>query len=60
MVHVDHADPECVLKIVTNAKHIEEEDLVVVALEGAIVPAGAEYDENDDTVFIVKKKSVGG
>lgn len=42
------------IQIVTNAKYVKEGDKVVVAMEGAIVPAGS----NDG--ILVKKTSVGG
>lgn len=47
------------LQIVTNAKYLEVGWIVVVALENAIVPAGANVDEDTDAI-IVTKRSVGG
>mmetsp|Transcript_51908 Transcript_51908/g.126582 ORF Transcript_51908/g.126582 Transcript_51908/m.126582 type:complete len:156 (+) Transcript_51908:100-567(+) len=44
------------LQIVTNAKHISEGEKVVVATEGAIVPAGADAE----TGTVVAKANVGG
>ena len=46
-------------QIVTNAKHIGEGWRVIVALENAIVPLGADLEENPNA-FRVKKTSVGG
>lgn len=43
--------------VVTNAKHIAEGWRVVVALENAVVPAGANPEEDSDVV-VVKKTSV--
>jgi tRNA-binding EMAP/Myf-like protein len=43
--------------VVTNAKHIAEGWRVVVALENAVVPAGADPDEDSD-VIVIKKTSV--
>ena len=43
--------------VVTNAKHITAGWRVVVALEGAVVPAGANPEEDLDVV-VVKKTSV--
>ena len=39
-VQVNPESEEDALQIVTNAKHVAEGDLVVVACENAIVPAG--------------------
>ena len=47
------------LTIVTNAKYVEEGWLLVVATQGAIVPAGAVLDEDPDAIE-VKKRPVGG
>lgn len=52
-------DLESAVQIVTNAKHIDANELVVVALENAIVPAGAVLDE-DPNAIQVKPTSVGG
>jgi len=46
------------VQIVTNAKYIEAGWKVVVALEKAIVPAGASVEDGDGVE--VKKTSVGG
>ena len=46
----------CVV-VVTNAKYVEAGKLVVVALPGAIVPAGA---DPEDGGTLVAKASVGG
>eukprot|EP00467_Chlorarachnion_reptans_P017254 CAMPEP_0114507122 /NCGR_PEP_ID=MMETSP0109-20121206/11834_1 /TAXON_ID=29199 /ORGANISM="Chlorarachnion reptans, Strain CCCM449" /LENGTH=177 /DNA_ID=CAMNT_0001685839 /DNA_START=109 /DNA_END=642 /DNA_ORIENTATION=- len=43
------------LQIVTNAKHIDEGDMVIVATQGAIVPAGSGEDGT-----VVKQATVGG
>ena len=43
----------------TNAKHIAEDDLVVVATQGAIVPAGEEPEPEGQGIE-VKKAVVGG
>ena len=43
--------------VVTNAKHIAAGWRVVVALENAVVPAGANPEEDSDVV-VVKKTSV--
>ena len=45
------------LQIVTNAKHVAEDDMVVVACEGALVPAGK---TEEDGAIVVAKTSVGG
>lgn len=52
-------DAEAAVQIVTNAKYIEVSWLVVVALENAIVPAGAVLGDDPDAVQ-VKACSVGG
>ncbi len=52
-------DESTAVQIVTNAKYIEENWLVVVALENAIVPAGAVLGDDPDAVQ-VKPCSVGG
>jgi tRNA-binding EMAP/Myf-like protein len=46
------------LTIVTNAKYIDPAWLVVVATQGAIVPAGAAPEDTD--AVVVSKRSVGG
>jgi tRNA-binding EMAP/Myf-like protein len=46
------------VQIVTNAKYIEVNWKVVVALENSIVPAGGSVDDGD--AVLVKKTSVGG
>ena len=48
------------LQIVTNAKHIAQNDIVVVATMGAIVPAGAEPEEDGGQGIVVKAAVVGG
>ena len=53
---VNVGDEEKPLTVVTNAKHCAEGDMVVVACEGAIVPAGANLEEGT----MVKPQSVGG
>ena len=54
----DEDDDDAVVTIVTNAKYVDADALVVVALPGAVVPAGADAD--DDDVTKVTKSSVGG
>lgn len=46
------------VQIVTNAKHIESGEIIVVALEGAVIPAGC--DRNDPNATIVTKTSING
>ena len=46
--------------VVTNAKHIAEGWRVVVALENAIVPAGANPEEDPDVVVVKKTSVVSG
>ena len=48
------------LQIVTNAKHVAEGDLVVVACEDAMVPAGSQTEEDGGQGIKVAKTSVGG
>jgi tRNA-binding EMAP/Myf-like protein len=55
----DDGEDDGTVVIVTNTKHLEEGDRVVVAMVGAIVPAGADPDEDEDAV-VVKKSAVGG
>lgn len=50
---------ESSLQIVTAAKYIDAGWRVVVALEGAVVPAGAVVEEDADA-FVVKPQTVGG
>mmetsp|Transcript_9424 Transcript_9424/g.11731 ORF Transcript_9424/g.11731 Transcript_9424/m.11731 type:complete len:146 (-) Transcript_9424:722-1159(-) len=50
---------ERILNVVTNVKHIETGNRVVVACPGAIVPAGASLEENDKAIQ-VKAGAVGG
>ncbi|GBG25310.1 Phenylalanine--tRNA ligase beta subunit [Hondaea fermentalgiana] len=57
-VQVDLGKEEPV-QVVTNAKHVSEGSLVIVATIGAIVPAGAKVGEDPNAVE-VKKSSVGG
>lgn len=52
-------DESLAIQIVTNAKYIDESWLVVVALENAVVPAGAIVGEDSDATLI-KPTSVGG
>ncbi len=52
-------DESDALQVVTNAKHIDANIKVVVALENAVVPAGANVEEDTNAV-LVKKSSVGG
>lgn len=52
-------DESSAVQIVTNAKYIEPNWLVVVALENAVVPAGAVIGEDPDALQI-KPTSVGG
>ena len=47
------------LQIVTNAKHIAEGDTVVVATIGAIVPAGADSEDEGGQGIVVKSAVVG-
>mmetsp|Transcript_3410 Transcript_3410/g.4927 ORF Transcript_3410/g.4927 Transcript_3410/m.4927 type:complete len:172 (+) Transcript_3410:75-590(+) len=47
------------VQVVTNAKHVNVGTKVVVAMVGAVVPAGAVVGEEDDALEI-KKTSVGG
>ena len=51
--------PDETIQTVTNAKHIAEGDMVVVATVGAIVPAGAD-PEDGEGVTVVKPTVVGG
>uniref|UniRef100_A0A7S0U7M3 tRNA-binding domain-containing protein n=1 Tax=Hemiselmis andersenii TaxID=464988 RepID=A0A7S0U7M3_HEMAN len=44
------------LQVVTNAKHVAVDEKVVVATEGAIVPAGGD----PDSATVVAKTNVGG
>ena len=44
----------------TNAKHVAEGDIVVVAKEGAVVPAGAEPESEGGQGIVVSKQAVGG
>lgn len=46
--------------VVTNAKHVAAGWRVVVALEGAIVPAGADPEEDSDVVVVKKTSVVSG
>ena len=47
------------VQVVTNAKYIEAGWRVVVATEGAVVPAGAVAEEDPDAI-VVKSSVVGG
>ena len=57
---IDEDDEDLVVQIVTNAKHVEEGDIVAVAKEEAIVPAGAEPESDGGEGIEVKKTTVGG
>ena len=57
---VSIGDDEEELQIITNAKYVAENDWVVVATEGAIVPAGAQSEEDGGQGIVVKPQSVGG
>ena len=57
---VQIAEDEEEVQIVTNAKHVDEGDIVAVAKEGAIVPAGAEPESAGGDGVEVKKTAVGG
>ena len=48
------------LQVVTNAKYVKEGDMVVVAMEGAVVPAGSLSQREGGHGLIVNKQSVGG
>ena len=54
---VEDADP---VEVVTNAKHVSEGQLVVLALPGAIVPAGSETEADGGQGIVVSKQAVGG
>lgn len=56
---VGDGDASNALTIVTNAKYVEENWLLVVATQGAVVPAGAVLDEDPEAIE-VKKRAVGG
>ena len=58
-VQVD-SDSDEELQIVTNAKHVAEGDIVVVAMIDAIVPAGADSEEDGGNGIVVKTATVGG
>ena len=47
------------LTVVTNAKHMDVSARIVVAREGAVVPAGKTVGDDPDA-FVVKATSVGG
>ena len=57
MVQVSEKDE---LQIVTNTKHVAQGDIVVVATIGAIVPAGADPEEEGGQGVVVKSATVGG
>lgn len=60
MVDVTGNDDESTaVQIVTNAKYIEAGWKIVVAMENAVVPAGASIDEDPNAVLI-KGCAVGG
>ena len=40
----ENSESKDAITVVTNAKHIQDDDIVVVACPGAIVPAGAEAE----------------
>lgn len=56
---VGDGDLSNALTVVTNAKYVEESWLVVVATQGAVVPAGAVLDEDPEAIEVTKR-SVGG
>ena len=59
-VEISDSGDEEALQIVTNAKHIATDDTVVVATIGAIVPAGAESEEDGGQGIVVNAAVVGG
>jgi len=56
---VGDQDESKAIRVVTNAKHVEVGDRIVVALVDAIVPAGARLDE-DSNAIQVRPTSVAG
>ena len=60
IVKISSDDNVETLQIVTNAKHVDQNDTVVVATIGAIVPAGADSEEDGGQGVIVKSAVVGG
>ena len=56
---IGNGDEDSSVQIVTNAKYIEQNWLVVVALENAVVPAGAILGDDPEAIQI-KPTSVGG
>jgi tRNA-binding EMAP/Myf-like protein len=58
LINISNGD-EGLIQIVTNAKYVEIGWKVVVALKGAIVPAGSHLDEDSDAI-LVSPTSVGG
>lgn len=48
------------LQIVTNAKYVKIGDIVAVAMEGAVVPAGSISEADGGNGIVIKKQSVGG
>ena len=59
-VQITQDKKEDPLQIVTNAKHIDAGDTVVVATIGAIVPAGTDSEEEGGQGIIIKSATVGG
>ena len=55
----DIEEPETI-EVVTNAKHISEGNIVILALPGAIVPAGSESEADGGQGIVVSKQAVGG
>ena len=60
IVKISETENDNQLQIVTNAKHIAEGDTVVVATIGAVVPAGADSEEEGGQGLLVKSAVVGG
>lgn len=56
---VGDQDESKAIRVVTNAKHVDVGDRIVVALVDAIVPAGARLDE-DSSAIQVRPTSVAG
>ena len=55
----DIEEPETI-EVVTNAKHISEGNIVILALPGAIVPAGSESEADGGQGIVVSKQAMGG
>jgi len=56
---VGDQDESKAIRVVTNAKHVDVGDRIVVALVDAIVPAGARLDEDSNAVQI-RPTSIAG